>query len=169
MKPRVVIVDDEERMAGVVAATLARVGYECEQCASGDAALAALEQHPADVVVTDWKMPGMDGLTLLRRLRARWPAMPVVLLTAYGSVPSAVAAMREGAFDYVTKPFDNDELRALVARALDMTRLERENRYLRQEEPLRARNGRRRERGEPEAARARPAGGAEPRDGAHPG
>ena len=133
MKPRVVIVDDEERMAGVVAATLARVGYECEQCASGDAALAALEQHPADVVVTDWKMPGMDGLTLLRRLRARWPAMPVVLLTAYGSVPSAVAAMREGAFDYVTKPFDNDELRALVARALDMTRLERENRYLRQE------------------------------------
>ncbi|TMA36879.1 MAG: sigma-54-dependent Fis family transcriptional regulator [Deltaproteobacteria bacterium] len=133
MKPRVVIVDDEERMAGVVAATLARVGYECEQCASGDAALAVLEEHPADVVVTDWKMPGMDGLTLLRRLRARWPAMPVVLLTAYGSVPSAVAAMREGAFDYVTKPFDNDELRALVARALDMTRLERENRYLRQE------------------------------------
>jgi len=133
MKPRVVIVDDEERMAGVIAATLARVGYECQQCASGDAALAALEEHPADVVVTDWKMPGMDGLTLLRRLRARWPAMPVVLLTAYGSVPSAVAAMREGAFDYVTKPFDNDELRALVARALDMTRLERENRYLRQE------------------------------------
>jgi len=133
MKPRVVIVDDEERMAGVVAATLARVGYECEQCASGDAALAALEERPADVVVTDWKMPGMDGLSLLRRLRARWPGMPVVLLTAYGSVPSAVAAMREGAFDYVTKPFDNDELRALVARALDMTRLERENRYLRQE------------------------------------
>src|SRR5439155_595260 len=133
MKPRVLIVDDEERMAGVIASTLARVGYECEQCPSGDAALAALEERPADVVVTDWKMPGMDGLALLRRLRARWPAMPVVLLTAYGSVPSAVAAMREGAFDYVTKPFDNDELRALVARALDMTRLERENRYLRQE------------------------------------
>jgi len=133
MRPRVLIVDDEERMAGVIASTLARVGYECEQCPSGDAALAALEERPADVVVTDWKMPGMDGLALLRRLRARWPAMPVVLLTAYGSVPSAVAAMREGAFDYVTKPFDNDELRALVARALDMTRLERENRYLRQE------------------------------------
>ncbi len=133
MKPRVVIVDDEERMAGVVAAALGRAGYECVQCASGDAALAALEERPADVVVTDWKMPGMDGLTLLRSLRARWPATPVVLLTAYGSVPSAVAAMREGAFDFVTKPFDNDELRALVARALDLTRLERENRYLRQE------------------------------------
>ena len=133
MKPRIVIVDDEERMAGVVAAALGRAGYECEQCASGDAALAALEERPADVVVTDWKMPGMDGLTLLRSLRARWPATPVVLLTAYGSVPSAVAAMREGAFDFVTKPFDNDELRALVARALDLTRLERENRYLRQE------------------------------------
>src|SRR5437867_4366522 len=133
MKPRVLIVDDEERMAGVIASTLARVGYECEQCPSGDAALAALEERPADVVVTDWKMPGMDGLALLRRLRARWPAMPVILLTAFGSVPSAVAAMREGAFDYVTKPFDNDELRAGVARALEMRRLERENRYLRQE------------------------------------
>jgi DNA-binding NtrC family response regulator len=83
--------------------------------------------------VTDWKMPQMDGIELLRQLHARRPALPVILLTAHGSVPSAVAAMREGAFDYVTKPFDNDELRALVARALDMTRLERENRYLRQE------------------------------------
>ena len=78
-------------------------------------------------------MPGMDGLELLRRLHAKRPALPVILITAHGSVPSAVAAMREGAFDYLTKPFDNDELRALVGRALDLTRLERENRYLKQE------------------------------------
>jgi DNA-binding NtrC family response regulator len=133
MKARVVIVDDEERMASVVSMALGRAGYECETCASGEAALAALEARGADVVVTDWKMPQMDGIELLRQLHARRPALPVILLTAHGSVPSAVAAMREGAFDYVTKPFDNDELRALVARALDMTRLERENRYLRQE------------------------------------
>jgi DNA-binding NtrC family response regulator len=133
MKPRILIVDDEERMAGVVAMTLGRVGFECETCASGEAALAALDARGADVVVTDWKMPHMDGIELLRRLHARRPGMPVILLTAYASVPSAVQAMREGAFDYVTKPFDNDELRALVRRALEMTRLERENRYLRQE------------------------------------
>ena len=133
MKARILIVDDEERMASVVAMALGRTGYECETCNSGAAALAALAEHNADVVVTDWKMPQMDGLDLLRQLRARQPGLPVILLTAHGSVPSAVAAMREGAFDYVTKPFDNDELRAVVARALDMTRLERENRYLRQE------------------------------------
>ena len=133
MKPRIVIVDDEERMTGVVAMALERAGYECETCASGEAALAALQTRDADLVVTDWKMPQMDGIELLRRLHARQPRLPVVLLTAHGSVPSAVAAMREGAFDYVTKPFDNDELRAIVARALEMNRLERENRYLRQE------------------------------------
>jgi DNA-binding NtrC family response regulator len=78
-------------------------------------------------------MPGMDGVELLRRVRATRPALPVIMLTAFGNVPSAVAAMREGAFDYVVKPFDNDELRACVARALDLSRLQRENRYLRQE------------------------------------
>ncbi len=73
----------------------------------------ALDARGADVVVTDWKMPGMDGLELLRRCTRKRPGVPVILITAYASVPSAVAAMREGAFDYVTKPFDNDELRAV--------------------------------------------------------
>jgi len=133
MTSRVLIVDDEARMAEVVAAALRRAGHECETCASGEAALAALDERGADVVVTDWKMPEMDGVDLLRLLHARRPGLPVVLLTAHGTVPSAVAAMREGAFDYVTKPFDNDELRATVGRALELTRLERENRWLRQE------------------------------------
>jgi DNA-binding NtrC family response regulator len=133
MKPRVLIVDDEERMASVVAMALGRAGYECETCTSGEAALAAVDARGADAVVTDWRMPGMDGIELLRRLHVQRPALPVILITAHGSVPSAVAAMREGAFDYLTKPFDNDELRALVGRALDLTRLERENRYLKQE------------------------------------
>jgi DNA-binding NtrC family response regulator len=133
MKPRVLVVDDEERMATVAAMALARAGYECETCPGGEAALAAIEARGADVVVTDWRMPGMDGIELLRRLHAKRPALPVILITAHGSVPSAVTAMREGAFDYITKPFDNDELRALVGRALDLRRLERENRYLKQE------------------------------------
>ena len=133
MTARVLIVDDEARMAEVIAAALRRAGHECETCASGAAALAALDARGADVVVTDWKMPEMDGIELLRRLHARRPGLPVILVTAHGTVPSAVAAMREGAFDYVTKPFDNDELRATVGRALELTRLERENRWLRQE------------------------------------
>jgi len=133
MKPRILVVDDEERMASVVAMALGRAGYECETCPGGEAALVAVDARGADVVVTDWRMPGMDGIELLRRLHVKRPALPVILITAHGSVPSAVAAMREGAFDYITKPFDNDELRALVGRALDLTRLERENRYLKQE------------------------------------
>ena len=133
MTARILVVDDEARMAQVVAAALRRAGHECETCASAEAALAALDERAVDVVVTDWKMPGMDGVELLRRVHARRPGLPVILLTAHGTVPSAVAAMREGAFDYVTKPFDNDELRAIVARALELTRLERENRWLRQE------------------------------------
>src|SRR5438132_1454640 len=120
-------------LANAAEAALRRAGHQCETCAGGEAALAALEEHGADVVVTDWKMPHMDGIELLRRLHARRPGLPVILVTAHGTVPSAVAAMREGAFDYVTKPFDNDELRATVARALELRRLERENRWLRQE------------------------------------
>jgi DNA-binding NtrC family response regulator len=133
MKPRVIVVDDEERMASVIATALERAGYECATCSSGAAALEEMDRRGADAVVTDLRMPEMGGMELLRELRARRASLPVILITAHGSVPSAVAAMREGAFDYVTKPFDNDELRAVVARALELTRLERENRYLRQE------------------------------------
>jgi DNA-binding NtrC family response regulator len=133
MKPRILVVDDEERMAHVIAQALGRGGFECETCPSGRAALEAIEAQAADAVVTDWRMPGMDGLELLRELKRRQPELPVILVTAFGDVPSAVAAMREGAFDYVTKPFDNDELRALVGRAVELTRLARENRYLREE------------------------------------
>jgi len=133
MSARVLVVDDEARMAEVTAMALRRAGYECETHNSGAEALAALAEREVDAVVTDWKMEGMDGIELLRRLRQQRPELPVILITAHGSVASAVAAMREGAFDYVTKPFDNDELRTVVARALEMNRLQRENRYLRQE------------------------------------
>jgi DNA-binding NtrC family response regulator len=133
MKGRILIVDDEERMADVVAMALRRAGYDCETCQSGAAALQIVTERGADVVVTDLKMPQMDGLELLRRIHGSQPKLPVILVTAYATISSAVAAMREGAFDYVTKPFDNDEIRTLVARALDLTRLERENRYLRSE------------------------------------
>jgi len=133
MTARILIVEDEPRMAELMAGALRRSGYECQVRGDGREALAWLETNQADVVVSDWKMPGMDGVELLREIRRRSPALPVILVTAYASVPSAVAAMRDGAFDYVTKPFDNEDLRATVRRAVDAQRLERENRYLRQE------------------------------------
>jgi two-component system response regulator HydG len=100
---------------------------------SGPEALDEILARGPDVVVTDWRMEGLDGLELLRIIHESRPATPVILVTAYGDVPSAVAAMRAGAFDYVTKPFDNDELRNLVERALELRRLRHENLELRRE------------------------------------
>jgi DNA-binding NtrC family response regulator len=131
VKPRVLIVDDEPRMGRAIEVALSRSGLECEVVTSGTDALAALRARGADCVVTDWKMPGMDGLDLLAEIR-RSHDLPVIVVTAFADVPSAVSAMKQGAFDYVTKPFDNDDLRTKVQRALDLTSLARENRWLRQ-------------------------------------
>jgi DNA-binding NtrC family response regulator len=132
MKPRILIVDDEVGIAELTRRALEAEGYEFNICANANAALEWSEQHTADVVITDLKMPRIDGLQLMRELHKHRPSLPVILLTGFASVPSAVKAMREGAFDYITKSFDEDELRAVVARALETSRLERENRFLRQ-------------------------------------
>ena len=100
---------------------------------SSSAALEALEAEPFDLLNTDLKIPNVDGLGVLQHVRKVSPELPVILITAHATVDTAVAAIRAGAFDYVEKPFDNDELKMLVQRALDVTRLSRENRYLRAE------------------------------------
>ncbi len=133
MKARVVVVDDEPKMAEAIASALERSGHECVVFNRGAEALDEILARPPDVVVTDWRMEGLDGLELLKRIHAARPETPVILVTAYGDVPSAVAAMRAGAFDYVTKPFDNDELRNLVERAVELRRLRYENHELRRE------------------------------------
>src|SRR5262245_36664976 len=120
-------------MAEAIAMALSRSGHQCETCPNGQAALEALEARGADLVLTDRKMPGMDGVELLRKIREKHAALPVIIMTAHADVPSAVAAMREGAFDYITKPFDNDELRGLVSRALELSDLKAENQVLRRE------------------------------------
>jgi len=133
VNPRVAVLDDEARMAEVVAMLLRREDIDARAYTDSTALFAALERAPVDCLVTDLRMPGADGLEVLRRARALDAELPVILMTAYATVPTALAAMREGAFDYVQKPFENDELVALVRRALDVTRLARENRYLRAE------------------------------------
>src|SRR5215469_14656949 len=122
----------KERMAAVIATALRWASYDCDVSTDSERAMALVANRTYDAVVIDWKMPEIDGMELLRRLKRDHPGLPVILITAYGSVSSAVAAMRAGVFDYVTKPFDNDELRATVGRALEMAQLRRENTYLRQ-------------------------------------
>ena len=131
-KARVLIVE-EDAVAQLAARALTKAGCECETTSAADAALAALEHRGADVVLCATKINDVDGLELLRRMRERRPEVPVVMLTDDPSVSTAVAAMRQGAFDYVTKPLDAEELSAIIARALEMTSLRRENRRLRQQ------------------------------------
>ena len=130
---RIAVLDDERRMVEILEMVLRREHYDVETFTDPKQALAALESRPFDLLITDLRMPEPDGLEVLRRARAADPELPVILMTAHATIPTAIAAMREGAFDYVEKPFDNDELRTLVRRAVDVTRLSRENRYLRAE------------------------------------
>jgi len=127
----VFIVDDERRMAEAMAQALATLECTAETFSRGRDALTAFLGRGADLVLTDWRMPDVDGVELMRQVRAARPETPVNLITAFGDVPGAVAAMRDGAFDYLTKPFDNHELRTIVGRALELSRLNRENRRLR--------------------------------------
>jgi len=131
MPPHVAVLDDEPRMAEVLAMVLRVPGYVVTTFTDPRTCLAAVESRGFDLLLTDLKMSGLDGLEVLRRARAIDPSMPVVLITAHSTVATAVAAMKDGAVDYLEKPVDNDACRAVAARALETTRLQRENRYLR--------------------------------------
>jgi DNA-binding NtrC family response regulator len=133
LKPRILVIDDEPRMAEIIGMVLRNSGYEVAFETDAEKALLAHEADPFDLVLTDLRMPVLSGLDVLERARRIQPDAPVVLITAHGTIKTAIAALRDGAFDYLQKPFDNDDLRNVVKRALDMTRLARENRYLRAE------------------------------------
>lgn len=130
---RILIVDDEEGMRRLLVRVLAREGYETVAVASGPEALQQVGGESFDLVITDIKMPGMGGLDLLQELKSFDPGLPIVVITAYGTVESAVQALRSGAYDYITKPFETDEIKLTVAKALERERLLAENRYLHQE------------------------------------
>ncbi len=130
---RVLVVDDEVGLREMLAVLFEREGYSVKVCGSAEDAVAALAAWRPSVIVSDVNMPGMDGMELLRTVKASPHDVPVVLITAYGNVASAVAAMREGAFDYVAKPFLNDELRIIVRKALAMRKLETDNARMRAE------------------------------------
>jgi two-component system NtrC family response regulator len=128
---RILVVDDEESIRRVTEVRLSQAGYQVSLAASVDEGLATLARKPHDLVLTDLRMPGRSGLDLLRRVRADYPDVAVVLVTAFGTVETAVEAMKLGAYDYLTKPIDGDELLLVVGRALEHIQLKEEVRTLR--------------------------------------
>jgi two-component system response regulator HydG len=127
---RVLVVDDDPGVRYTLREILESEGLAVDEAADGAAALARLEASPAELVVTDLRMPGVDGMELLRRLVGRPGAPRVVLVTAHGSERQAVEAMKAGAYDYFKKPFETDELLAVVRRALEAVRLAHDNERL---------------------------------------
>ena len=123
----VLIVDDELNIRRVLAAMLAREGYEVTTAADGEQALAVLHKTPVHVVVTDLVMPRLGGMQLLARVAAEFPDIPVIVITAHGTVDSAVQALKAGAFDYITKPFEQEELKKVIAKASRANEFERHN------------------------------------------
>jgi two-component system NtrC family response regulator len=128
---RVLVVDDDDSLRRVLQVQLEDLGYEVATAAGSDQALASLTLSPCELVLTDLKMPGMSGIELLRRIRTVHPETIVIVITAFGSIETAVEAMRAGAYDYVTKPVVPDALELTVSRALQHLRLVEEVRALR--------------------------------------
>src|SRR5262245_5189436 len=130
---RILIVDDEEGLRKVLEILLKKEGYEVQSADSAAEALKALDAGLFHVVLSDIKMPGMSGIDLLKSIRARDPNIPVIIMTAYASLDTAIEAVNQGAFHYFVKHAKNDEIKLVVRRALEMRRLRSENRYLKQE------------------------------------
>lgn len=129
---RILVVDDEARMAGLIKMELEEHDHTVSTASDGAMALELVDRYDFDLVLTDLRMPGMDGLTLLRSVRERSPETAVVLMTAYASAQTAVSAMKEGAYDYLIKPFEMDELLIMVERIDSRQRLVLENVQLRE-------------------------------------
>jgi len=131
MSGTVLIVDDERTLARAIKAFLAESGYEAEVAGDGEQALGLLESLRPDVVFSDVRLPGMTGIELLRRIREFDAAIPVVIMTAYGTIEGAVEAVKLGAFDYLKKPVDLEELKLLADRARETSQLKQELSYYR--------------------------------------
>jgi len=133
MKPHahILVVDDEINIRGALVTMLEKKGHQVRGVATAEEGLAQLEATPAELVITDLRMPGIGGMEFLRRLKDAWPDTEVVVMTAYGSIDTAVEAMRCGAYDYLTKPIDRGRFPIVVDKALERYALTAENKQLR--------------------------------------
>ncbi|MBI4816381.1 MAG: sigma-54-dependent Fis family transcriptional regulator [Deltaproteobacteria bacterium] len=132
-RPRALVVDDDAGVRFTLVEILGELEIEAVEAIDGASALALLEREPVDLVITDLRMPKVDGMELLRRLMAKDSRAKVLMMTAHGSESHAVQAMKLGAFDYLTKPFELDELSGVIRRATESVRLDLENRRLKAE------------------------------------
>ena len=128
----ILIVDDEKNYLVVLGALLGSEGYEIVTSENGHTASRIIQEGDIDLLLTDMKMPGMSGMELLEHAKKVKPEVPVIMMTAYGTIEMAVEAMKKGAYDYITKPFENEELKLTIHKALENYRLLKENRRLSQ-------------------------------------
>jgi len=131
--PSILIAEDEERMRRLLGMLLGNRGHELILCADGEEALAKFDERPADIVITDLRLPKVSGLEVVQGIARRSPETPIIVMTAYGSIESAVEAMQQGATDYVTKPVEEARIHLAVEKALERRQLISENRVLRGE------------------------------------
>ena len=130
--PTLLIVEDEERMRRLFELVLKPAGYDLLWARSGAEAIGLIQEHSSvDMIITDLQLGGLSGMDVLEAAREHLPDVPVLIVTGYGTVKSAVEAMQKGAYDYISKPVDNDELRIVIARALHVRQLAQDNRVLR--------------------------------------
>ncbi len=132
MKEKILIIDDDPSLRRVLEYNLQEEGYEVIVAESGGEGLRIFADHNPPLVMTDLKMPGIDGFHVLREIKMRSPDTLVLIITAYGAVDTAVEAMKLGAYDYITKPFNRDELKLVVRKALQVSNLSQENRRLKE-------------------------------------
>lgn len=132
MSIKILVADDEPSHRQMIEAVLTAEGYEVTQAEDGQAAISAVEEKFYDLVIMDVRMPNVDGLQALQNIKQISPGIPVIIMTAYASVGSAVEALKSSAYDYLIKPLDIDELKILVAKALRFHQLEQENIYLKE-------------------------------------
>ena len=123
---RILVVDDEENLRRVTQLKLQQAGYSATTASDGAQALDLLSRNPQDLIITDLKMPGMSGIELLKTVREDYPEVIVIVVTAFGTIESAVEAMRMGAYDYIIKPVNSDALKVVISRALEHHRLQEE-------------------------------------------
>jgi two-component system response regulator AtoC len=132
VEAKVLLIDDDVAVCDAISATLTHRGFAVVAVQSGSEALAALEKEEVDAIVSDLNMPAMSGLELCKRVHARWPNLPVILVTAFGSMETAVGAIRAGAYDFIAKPIQIPELVLTLERALEHRQLKEENQQLRE-------------------------------------
>ena len=136
-KGEILIVDDEEDLCRIIAAKLRKAGFQTHTAHTGQSALECLEKERVDVVILDYMLPDITGLDVLQKIRAAFPPVKVIMLTAYGNVEHAVKAMRLGAFDYLNKPTELEVIRELIVKACEASRLQKENEQLRKQLEMR--------------------------------